>query len=240
MWVNLAMSYYLRMLLSMAVLLVAATYSFGQKSEINVTAYSGLSFFRGSGSATTSWMGSGYNGSSTLNPHSKKPSFFCSFELSGQRVTKNNHLYGIGLAFEALKSTIDIDSAVENAFFYYKYDATGKSTLKNSFITVSPYIGHRLTAGKVLIDLTGGLDLAFSFKGHITGEAVSVDKNYDMSVDYKTKAVVDIRPRLQAKIQYKKAGLLLGYSLGLTEYKNERKTNSYSNIIRLGLSYQLM
>ncbi|WP_315822680.1 hypothetical protein [Paraflavitalea speifideaquila] len=91
----------------------------------------------------------------------QKAQLFYSFELSGQRITKGNLLYGAGLAFEALKSTIDIDSAAEVAFLYSKYATTGKSTFKNSFITLNPFIGKRIRAGKALLDLTGDLMLLF-------------------------------------------------------------------------------
>jgi hypothetical protein len=210
------------------------------QTEFNVNAYSGIAFFRGNGSSNSSWMGWGqFSGSSTSNPYSKKPGLFYSFELSTQKITMKKNLYGVGIGFEVLNSTVDIDTISFSAFAYIKYPASGKSTLKNSFITINPYLGHRFKTSKLFFDVTGGFDAAFSLRGHVTGEAVSTDKIQSLSVDYKTKTVIDFRPRLQTKVQYKKAGFLLSYSLGLTKYKTEANTNAYSNILRLGISYPL-
>jgi hypothetical protein len=41
------------------------------------------------------------------------------------------------------------------------------------------------------------------------------------------------------KAEYKNIGLLLGYSLGLTDYKQKSEKAAYSNLIRLGISYRL-
>ena len=90
--------------------------------------------------------------------------------------------------------------------------------------------------------MTGGLDIGYGLKADENGSAIASNgTNYITSADRKT-IKTDIRPRLQVSAQYKKLGLYMGYSAGLTNYKSGYigGTNEcYATLLRFGASYLL-
>jgi hypothetical protein len=127
-----------------------------------------------------------------------------------------------------------------------QYDAEGKSELKNTFITTSPFVGKRFLKRSFALDLTAGLDLAFCLSSHEKGKAVIIVNNIEYGESTVSNDVqkpgLDIRPRLQAKLGYEKFGFLIGYSLGLTNYhliEDHTSDKAYSGFLRLGLSYRI-
>jgi len=222
---------------------------YSQKTEFSLNAYSGLFSFRGNGSVTTSRFTAYYYSPSvsyqTYNPHGKKSAFSYSIEGEISRNTKLNLLYGIAVAYEVLSSGVNIDSAVYYGdFAINQYDAAGSCKLTNTFLNINPFFGKRFTKNKFTFDLLAGLDLAFCLRSRENGEATTnppyneiINTNRDMA-----KPVVDFRPRLQFKAAYKKFGILLGYSHGITNYHLQKdystdNTKAYTRFFRLGASY---
>jgi len=224
------------------ILFVSRQFSYGQKTEINCNAYSGLFSFRGDGSSSTSWINfNPYTSPKkyTSNPYGKKSEFSYSLELQGQRVTKTRNIYGIGISFESLISKVNIDTVTQNGFLYSQFSAKGKTTLKNNFVTINPFVGHRYLYGKIWFDLLAGFDLGFCLKSKEVGYATTNNKDYLTVDNDKTKPSIDFRPRIQIKTQINKFGFLAGYSLGLTNYQTKNYPKAYASYLRLGLSYQL-
>ena len=222
--------------------LISTQFSYGQKTEINFNAYSGLFSFRGDGSSSTSWINfNPYTSPDkyTSNPYGKKSEFSYALELQGQRVTKNKNIYGLGISFETLTSKVNIDTVAQNGFLYWQYSASGKTTLKNTFVTLNPFVGHRYSYRKITFDLLAGFDLAFCLKSKEVGNATTNNKDYVTVINNKTKPSIDFRPRIQVKAQINKFGFLAGYSLGLTNYQTHNNLKAYTSFLRLGLSYQL-
>ena len=222
--------------------LVSKQYSYGQKTEIRLNAYSGFFSFHGNGSNSTSWINfNPYTSPSlfTSNPYGKKSHFSYSFELQGQRVTNNKNIYGVGLSFERLNSKIAIDTVSENGFLYREYSADGKTYLKNSFLTLNPYLGHRYTYRKINFDILAGFDLAFCLKSNEDGNATASNKSVYTTDNEIDKPLIDFRPRIQLNTQFKKVGFLVGYSLGLTNYQIQNNPKAFTRFLRLGLSYQM-
>lgn len=226
------------------VLLLATQFSYGQKTALFFNAYSGLFSFRGDGATTTSWINENVYASPTpftSNPYGKKGEFSWALEVQGQRVTKNNNIYGLGIGFETLTSKVNIDTITQNGIIYYQYPADGKATLKNSFLTLNPFVGHQFSFRKIKVDLLAGVDGAFCLKSKDAGRATTT-KDYVYAVtagSNRTKPFIDWRPRVQIKTQVAKFGLLAGYSLGLTNYKPQNNLKAYTSFLRLGLSCQL-
>lgn len=223
-------------------LFVSIQFSYGQKTEINFNAYSGLFSFRGDGSSSTSWIN--YNpylspDKFTSNPYGKKSEFSYSLELQGQRVTKTKNIYGAGISFETLTSKVAIDTVTQNGIIYWQYSADGKTSLKNTFVTLNPFVGHRFSYHKISFDVLAGFDIAFCLKSKETGNATASNKTIYTVDNDKVKPSIDFRPRIQMKTQLKKVGFLVGYSLGLTNYQTQNNPKAYSSYLRLGLSYQL-
>lgn len=111
--------------------------------------------------------------------------------------------------------------------------------MKNTFVTINPFLGHRYLYHKISFDLLAGLDLGFCIKSKEAGSASTSNKDYTTVENDKAKPSVDFRPRIQFKTQYNKLGFLFGYSLGITNFQNQNNEKAYSSFLRLGLSYQL-
>ncbi len=231
-----------KLVLIISTLLVSGQFSYCQKTEINLNAYSGLFSFRGNGSSSTSWIN--YNPYTspdkfTSNPYGKKSQFSYSLELQGQRVTKTKKIYGVGISFESLTSKVAIDTVTQNGFIYWQYSADGKTSLKNTFVTLNPFVGQRFSYHKIGFDILAGFDIAFCLKSKETGNATASNKTIYTVDNDKAKPSFDFRPRIQIKTQLKKVGFLVGYSLGLTNYQTQNNPKAYSSYLRVGLSYQL-
>ncbi len=156
-----------------------------------------------------------------------------------QRVTKTKNIYGAGISFETLTSKVAIDTVTENGFIYRQYSADGKTTLQNTFVTLNPFVGQRFSYRKINFDVLVGLDLAFCLKSQEKGNATARNKTIYTADNDKAKPSIDFRPGIQIKTQFKEAGLLVGYSHGLTNYQTQNSSSAYSSYLRLGLSYQL-
>lgn len=222
------------------IFLVSVNFSFGQKTEINFNTYSGLFSFRGNGSVTNSTIGWGQFSipmTSTDNPYGNKNDFSYAFELQIQKLTKGKNLYGIGLGFETLKSQVHIDTYTQSGFAFIKSAANGKTILKNTFITVNPYLGHRFSFRKTSFDMLAGIDLAYCLKstefGYLSLNTIDPFQNEI------AKPTIDLRPRIQIKTQIKKFGFIAGYSLGLTNFQTNNNLKANTSFLRLGLSYQI-
>jgi hypothetical protein len=223
------------------IFLVSVNFSYGQKTEINFNTYSGLFSFRGNGSASISSIGWGQFsipiGTSTENPYGNKNDFSYAFELQIQKISKGMNIYGIGLGFENLKSQVHIDTYIESGFVYYKYAANGKTILKNTFITVNPFMGHRFSFRKTSFDMLAGIDLAYCLKSTEFGY-IDVNNTNPFQNEL-AKPTIDFRPRIQIKTQIKKFGFLAGYSFGLTNFQTNNNLNANTSFLRMGLSYQI-
>jgi len=233
---------YREIIFILSILLLSTQFSFGQKTEIKFNAYTGLFSFRGNGSTSNSWINfNPYTSPAeyTSNPYGKKSGFSYAFELQGQRVTRGKKIYGFGISFDALTSKVNIDTVTANGFIYTKSPATGKTTLRNTFITLNPFAGHRFMYRKITLDFLAGFDIAICLRSKEVGSASTNNKDYSTIENYKPKPSFDFRPRVQIKTELNKLGFLVGYSFGLTNYQTQNNPKTYSNFLRLGLSYKL-
>ena len=224
-------------------------FSYGQKTEINFNAYTGLFSFHGDGSTSNSTIIT--ENLITDNPYGRKNEFSYAIELQGQRLSKRKNIYGLGISFESLTSKVNINYLLEESPAFPNimplyFPATGETELKNMFITLNPFIGHRYLYRKMTFDLLAGFDAAFCLESKEAGNAtinqinfLSSSQKYFAVENDKTKPSIDFRPRIQIKTQIKKFGFLVGYSLGLTNYLTQNYSKAYTNFLRLGLSYQL-
>jgi hypothetical protein len=225
-------------------LLTSVQFSYGQKTEINLNAYSGLFSFRGAGAASNSWIISypfiNTPTKYTIDPYGKKNEFSYALEFQGQRISKRKNIYGLGISFEALTSGVNIYKiGVSGDPAYLEYPANGKTKLKNTFVTLNPFFGHRFSYHKMTFDLLTGFDLAFCLNSKETGNATTNNKDNFTVENDKAKPSIDFRPRIQFRAQVNKFGFLAGYSLGLTNYQTQNNPKTYSSFLRLGLSYRL-
>jgi hypothetical protein len=215
--------------------------SYGQQSELNADAYSGLFFFRGNGSASRSVIDelnlpalSSY----TANPYGRGSGFSYGFELQGQIISRDNNLYGLGIGFEELTSKVAIGQL--NISGTLSVLVNGKTQLHNDFITVHPFAGHRFVYHNVEVDCQAGMEAGICLASREIGRISSAPESRVNDHINKPRPSADVRPGVQVEVTIDRWGLSAGYSVGLTNYQTEDNLKAYSNFIRLGLSYQLL
>jgi hypothetical protein len=117
----------------------------------------------------------------------------------------------------------------------------GKTIFTGQFISFHPFLGKRIKLiGWLTTDLTLGTDLGIllNIREHETGitDGIKYDYNYIQNTQ-----ILDIRPRIEIVNYYKKLGLTIGYSFGLTNYtKNMDGGNpeAFSRMVRFGMAYR--
>ena len=223
---------------------IASICSFGQKTEINLNAYSGIFSYIGNGSTSSSKIISGiFVKPFTANTYGKNGAFSFSLETQVIKNTKTHFLYGIGLAYESLISRVRIDSVVFNGevirLIEPTFDANGKTKLTNTYLNLNPFVGKRFIRGMLSFDVLTGIDLGLCLTSHEDGSATDTSKRVVVTNNDEPRPAIDFRPRIQLKAQYKKVGILFGYSFGLTNYQTTGNSKVYTNFLRMGLSYAI-
>lgn len=227
-----------------AVFLLSLQYSFGQKTELYFNSYSGLFSFAGNGATSHSviinypFLDRPYL--YTINPYGNTTAFSYALEIQGERITQKQNIYGLGIGFEELTSRVRIDKVtVSSDPAYLQYSVNGNTKLKNTFVTLNPFIGHRYTVRKIWFDFLAGVDFAVCLQSKELGYAPITSQDHVFVQNDLAKPTIDFRPRIQIKTQIHKFGLMAGYSLGLTNYQTKNNPKAFSRFVRIGLSYQL-
>jgi hypothetical protein len=221
--------------------LLAATLSHAQSTEFSAHLTSGLAAFRGSSAQSMSVIyASPYGRAYTANPYGKRPGLAYGLAGQVQRVTAHNTVLGVQAGYEVLQSRVEISNVFDRSDA--GTPATGHTTLANGFINAHPYAGHRFSLRALNLDLTAGPEVGFLRRSHEKGEA-TVDRGttYTTDLDRHQSIKTDVRARLNLTAYYKHAGLSLGYSAGLANYRRGYVggTNElYSQAFRIGLVYR--
>jgi hypothetical protein len=228
------------------ILLFSLTNTFGQKTELSGAMNSGAFSFSGvSAWASTSinWddlTNSGY----TNGVYGSKSAFCYGISFNVKRATKRNFLFGIDMGYETLRSRISIDRIDGyTGFSTYQFTASGKTILSSDFLNINPYLGYRINMGKVSFDLTAGYEVGYCLDAREKGDATASNSlKYSVSGERET-IKVDIRPGVKFSARYRKFDLYAGYSKGIINYemwdKGDGRWESYSRIIRFGITYQI-
>jgi hypothetical protein len=225
---------------------------FGQKTEYGVSFNSGLFSYGGGIPVKTTSIYSFVpsHGGGASNPYGSLNGPSYGFSGFIQKVSKTNHIIGVDLGYEDLRSKVLINqtldatlSYVEIAPYYTYQNATGKAFLSTHFINLFPYIGHRYHLKHASIDLKGGFDLGYILDARVKGNATT-DAGVVYSVNGPPKTMsLDFRPRIQVSANYHKLGVYAGYAYGLANYPGSYYSNTrkgcYSRLIRFGLSYKI-
>ena len=224
-----------------------STQIFGQTTEYSVQLTSGFFSFRGRNAATSTYYIT--NDFSTLkgaadNPYGRLSGFSYGFALQAQRVTKWHFIYGLQAGYESLSSKARIDDIATflmGPYLNISISRDSKAILTNQFIIFHPFAGSRLNIIKgIKTDFTFGADFGFCTSSEET-DIVHTDKgNADMKSKL-AKPKVDSRLRVDFINYYKRIGLTIGYSYGLTNYEAKMIPGGkvYSQMFRLGLVFKL-
>ncbi|MBK7233713.1 MAG: outer membrane beta-barrel protein [Saprospiraceae bacterium] len=218
-------------------------YLIGQTTELSFRLNSGLFSFTGASAESVEKINynleteDGY----TNNPYGNKPALSIGASINLSRILSSNLKFGIDLAYEILRSKIEIDGVHQNSRIINEtIVANGQSYLNFSYINLFPSIGYRIKVSDFNLDIDGGMDFGYCLKAYERGYAKSSTREYETQRDRKT-INFDFRPRLQIAFIKNSLGLYLGYSVGLVNYKSGFAggvNEAYSNMIRFGLIYK--
>jgi len=218
-----------------------ATAISGQTNEFSEQFSSGLFSFAGSSATKTSTLYLG--GPSTINPFGRGSSFSYVLGLQFQRIIISNFIFGLQISYESLSSKVKVDYGEYSPHYLGFQISEGKTILTYQFLTFHPFLGKRIKLIDWLTsDLTLGTDLGICLNSreHETGTMNNV--KYDYYYALPNNPNLDIRPRIEFTNYYKKFGLTIGYSLGLTNYENTGEwgagNKAFSRMIRFGLAYR--
>jgi hypothetical protein len=179
----------------------------------------------------------------TNNPYGSKNGLCLGLSGNIKRVSRKHVLLGGDLGVEVLRSKIAINRiSGYDGSATYNYEATGQTYLKFVFMNMHPFVGYRLIIENTNVDLIGGLEIGYCMNAKEAGKAVAANGNqYETSVDRRT-INLDVRPRMQLGIEYKKVGGYIGYSMGLANYMYGYiggTNDCYARILRFGLAYKI-
>jgi hypothetical protein len=218
---------------------------FAQKTELKIALNSGLFSFSGASAESHTFINYSDldNRGYTNNPYGSENGLTYGLSANIQRVTKHHFIVGFDFGYEQLKSkTSIIGIAGYTGNSTYSYQASGSTSLKFDFLNLNPYIGYRAGIKNVSLDLTGGLEIGQCLSSGESGKAEDENgKKYMTSLD-RTTIKMDLRPRVQLAAAYKKAGVYVGYSYGLKNYKEGYiggVNECSSRIIRFGITYRI-
>ncbi|GHB59817.1 outer membrane beta-barrel protein [Persicitalea jodogahamensis] len=227
--------------------------SLAQKTEVYISANSGLFSFTGPSASRTSQINTDYFLSAPLAREVTGYTNSVLGKLSGlsygisshiQRVSRGNFISGIGLSYEDLRSKVLIDKViVTNNIAPIPENAVGKTILSNRFVNISPYLGYRIKRDQISLDLAAGFDLGYLLRSYEEGKAETVsDRVATTSLEREWGINLDVRPKLQATVQYQRTGVFASYARGLSNYYNEYDGGDFkatSQMTRFGITYRV-
>jgi hypothetical protein len=253
-----------KLILTLFVIIAIMTHLHAQTFEVSVQANTGLFHYSGSSSTKSSLIDQGQSPkqSYTYNPYGSLNGFSYGAGIQAQYVTKIGFIVGLQTGYEILRSKVNVDMVLlyqPNPGYLNTYGPTavkGNTFLQDQSIDLNPYIGYRIKAKKINIDLLPGIDMGFNVSSYDKGKVTLADGTV-YQTDYKREnAPVDVRLKFGAAVHYKRWGITASYAHGLTNYipkltatlptyngDNNTQTAVYkanSEILRFGITYRIL
>jgi len=218
--------------------------AFAQKTEFRVALNSGLSSYAGNDATDYSTFNINPTGqmSNVQNLYGTLKVLCFGVAAGVQYVNNKNFILGANIGFDQLRSKV----LVEHKQSFECAAAQGYGFLSAQFLNFNPFLGYRLGGNNISFDLKCGIDLGYFLNTNET--TYLLDSNNSETLYSKTELnekplTIDVRPRLDFAVNYKKTGAFVSYAKGVSNYKHIKgyseveQTNA--NIIRFGISYQI-
>jgi hypothetical protein len=237
-----------------------------QSFEISVGANTGMFAYHGTGTTPTAEIITGSQSSENYvnNPYVNKYALSYGVSVQPQFVFKSGFIVGLQGSYNILRSTAPVTSVypydIDYLPNYYNVEtgnqpATGNVTMRAQEINVNPYIGYRLQAGSIKLDIMPGLGFGFDLNNREKGSGTIESSHTNYPVDYETeKSLTDLQLKLGIGAEWHKWGLVASYTRGTrnivpTQYYEQTPNsngNTFSNtdkvhtsLFTLGISYRL-
>ncbi|SHI54911.1 Outer membrane protein beta-barrel domain-containing protein [Hymenobacter daecheongensis DSM 21074] len=224
---------------------LAAHLSHGQQTEFSAHLTSGLAAFRGPAAAAdafivgTQWNSGRYY---TDNPYGRQPGISYGGAGQVQRIGPKKGVLGVQAGYEVLRSRVRISNVFEGGTDA-GISVKGHTALANQLINLHPFFGHRFALKALDLDLTAGPEVGWLLSSHEKGRATTTGgRTYTTHTARYRPIDVDVRARLNLTAYYRRTGLSLGYSAGLSDYRRGYVggTNGlFSQVFRVGLAYRI-
>jgi len=186
------------------------------------------------------------NSGYTDNPFGSKAAICYGLSFTIKEITQKNFIYGVDLAYEDLRSKVNIYKVIEyDGNQTYQYLATGHTFLNNSFVNLYLFVGHRYKLKKVSFDIAGGTDIGYNLGSYEKGSAIASNGNTysTFAINRTTLSYIEIRPRIQISAIYKRCSLYIGYSYSvldlLVSANSQIKLENFTKDFRFGITYNL-
>jgi hypothetical protein len=214
-----------------------------QKTVLSVNLNGGLSSFRGASAVGSQDI---YTGGifcncspSPASSFGAKSAFAYGAGLTIQRELRSRVLIGLDAGYEVAGSKIAVNQYVMDDMVM---PTQGKSVSYNHFINLFPHIGYRIpVAENVKVSIAAGTDFGIGLSSY---SKLKIPEYFKERIRESNDRIpgLDFRPRIQFQVSYRKVGLYVSYSHGLTNWMGDwvgGNPEAYLKVFRLGVQYQL-
>ncbi|GGH03012.1 hypothetical protein [Mucilaginibacter phyllosphaerae] len=222
-------------------LLFFVTLLFAQKTEFSFGGYTTLMHFSGPSATATTILNRGQV-DYTNNPYGSKNGNSFGIFVQGQYIQKNNFIIGLQTGTDVLRSKVNITETTPSSTPYPAY-ATGTTTVSNQYINLNPFIGFRLEASKIQLDLSAGVETAFVTRSYEEGMIYSKNGAVYRTNNNIRNLKTDNRIKLGLAAYYERVSINASYAHGFSDYAKgmigAQNSGAYTNVLRFGIGFKI-
>jgi len=259
-----------KLILNLIILFSVSPMVQAQHFELSAGANTGLFAYKGAGATTSTELIQDYqNASYANNPYGSKYAFSYGAFIQPQYVFKSGFLVGLQGSYDIWRSK----AAVTGVFPYYSspylynssislpLPASGADILQAEEININPYIGYRINAGTIKVDVMPGVSFGFDLNAREKGNASTT--GLGSSEQYRSNNKLpnlrtDVQLKLGAGAEWHRWALVASYAYGLSDIAPIQYANPvvlfggapppdntgsggkiHSSLFELGISYRL-
>jgi hypothetical protein len=218
---------------------------YGQKTEVSVQVSSGFSFYGGKSATSTPSVYVSDVGPPFFyanSPFSKKSDFPYGVAIQVQHVSEKNFFLGVRIGYDRFSTKSSFDGYIAMSPGKVLVE-NGRITLQNDMVQANPYLGYRLPAKNIRLDVLAGVNAGAILKRTYM---VSFDGKPDFfdseANSYPIDTKIDFGPTVGLAAEYKRTGIQISYCHGLVNYMDNAyfsAARAYSRYVRLGMSYRI-
>lgn len=218
--------------------------AYSQKTiSLHLTAGSGVSYFRGTGTVNRSvFLRNNIpfpTGIDTTREHfGRQPltSFMAGIQVNLRLLP--SFILTIDGLYEHSGGELDIDSVYSPTA---NYKTTGDYKRQYDYISINPQLGRRISFGPVGLRISAGVDYCIKVTGSSTANFIDQNgQRNSVGGSGDVPEVNDIRLTGGVALNVKKLGITVNYKYGIVDYLDNRPGRAYSRQVQVRLLYRLL